>query len=334
MAMVDPSFKNGQKLTDLAVVSQYALDPVVICRSAGLHRVSELGRGCTRDVSWLFSLPEQSLDQFLATDEGERFLGQLRADLQQALKVWLGGGSREEAERFSRMLGTGNILDTAQYPESRDYPQRLVGAILACEQEEDTKIPWMLDPENLVEALIERWEDLSVHSRQRIRHAFLGIDATHLPPKIASGLKTCGIIQTRRSHLTKWLTDPKVLAYLVVIIYSSLRVLPVSLVKEFHGSLLVLWTMDIVTAIPYTWGVLAMFTAKRQSVRIIGTLTTAITFAAPYVYFAMTGKDYPTYVIVIVILFIISGFFVEGSKYLRERYLVNFLQKPQETGTN
>ncbi|MBS5963338.1 hypothetical protein [Varibaculum cambriense] len=334
MAMVDPSFKNGQKLTDLAVVSQYALDPVVICRSAGLHRVSELGRGCTRDVSWLFSLPEQSLDQFLATDEGERFLWQLRADLQQALKVWLGGGSREEAERFSRMLGTGNILDTAQYPEGRDYPQRLVGAILTCEQEEDTKIPWMLDPENLVEALIERWEDLSVHSRQRIRHAFLGIDATHLPPKIASGLKTCGIIQTRRSHLTKWLTDPKVLAYLVVIIYSSLRVLPVSLVKEFHGSLLVLWTMDIVTAIPYTWGVLAMFTAKRQSVRIIGTLTTAITFAAPYVYFAMTGKDYPTYVIVIVILFIISGFFVEGSKYLRERYLVNFLQKPQETGTN
>lgn len=334
MAMVDPSFKNGQKLTDLAVVSQYALDPVVICRSAGLHRVSELGRGCTRDVSWLFSLPEQSLDQFLATDEGERFLGQLRADLQQALKVWLGGGSREEAERFSRMLGTGNVLDTAQYPEGRDYPQRLVGAILTCEQEEDTKIPWMLDPENLVEALIERWEDLSVHSRQRIRHAFLGIDATHLPPKIASGLKTCGIIQTRRSHLTKWLTDPKVLAYLVVIIYSSLRVLPVSLVKEFHGSLLVLWTMDIVTAIPYTWGVLAMFTAKRQSVRIIGTLTTAITFAAPYVYFAMTGKDYPTYVIVIVILFIISGFFVEGSKYLRERYLVNFLQKPQETGTN
>lgn len=334
MAMVDPSFKNGQKLTDLAVVSKYALDPVVICRSAGLHRVSELGRGCTRDVSWLFSLPEQSLDHFLDSKEGERFLGQLRADLQRALKVWLGGGTREEAERFSRMLGTGRILDAAQYPEGRDYPQRLVGAILACEQEEDAKIPWMLDPEDLVEALIERWEDLSVHSRQRIRHAFLGVDATHFPPKIASGLKACGIIQTRRSHLAKWLTDPKVLAYLVVITYSSLRVLPVSLVKEFHGSLLVLWTMDIATAIPYTWGVLAMFTAKRQLVRIIGTFTTAITFAAPYVYFAMTGKDYPTYVIVIVILFIISGFFVEGSKYLRERYLVNFLLKPQETGTN
>ena len=334
MAMVDPSFKNGQKLTDLAVVSKYALDPVVICRSAGLHRVSELGRGCTRDVSWLFSLPEQSLDHFLDSKEGERFLGQLRADLQRALKVWLGGGTREEAARFSRMLGTGRILDTAQYSAGRDYPQRLVGAILTCEQEEDTKIPWMLDPEDLVQALIERWEDLSVHSRQRIRHAFLGIDATHLPLKIASGLKACGIIQTRRSHLAKWLTDPKVLAYLVVITYSSLRVLPVSLVKEFHGSLLVLWTMDIVTAIPYTWGVLAMFTAKRQLVRIIGTFTTAITFAAPYVYFAMTGKDYPTYVIVIVILFIISGFFVEGSKYLRERYLVNFLQNPQTTGTN
>ena len=127
----------------------------------------------------------------------------------------------------------------------------------------------------------------------------------------------------------KWCTDPKVLAYLVVITYSSLRVLPVSLVKEFHGSLLVLWTMDIATAIPYTWGVLAMFTAKRRWVRMVGTFTTAITFAAPYVYFAMTGRDYPTYVIVIVILFIISGFLVEGTKYLRERYLVNFLLKPR-----
>ena len=334
MAMVDPSFKNRQKLTDLAVVSKYALDPVVICRSAGLHRISELGRGCTRDVSWLFSLPEQSLDHFLATKEGDQFLGQLRADLQRAFTVWLGAGTREEAGRFSRMLGTGRILDVAQYPDGRDYPRRLVGAIVSSLQEEATKIPWMLDPEDLLKAIIDRWENLSVHTRQRVRHAFLGIDATHLPPKISGGLKACGIIETRRSPLVKWLTDPKVLAYLVVITYSSLRVLPVSLVKEFHGSLLVLWTMDIVTAIPYTWGVLAMFTAKRQMVRIVGTFTTAITFAAPYVYFAMTGKDYPTYVIVIVILFIISGFFVEGSKYLRERYLVNFLLKPQETGTN
>ena len=85
--------------------------------------------------------------------------------------------------------------------------------------------------------------------------------------------------------------------------------------------------MDITTAIPYAWGVLAMFTAKRQWVRIVGTFTTAVTFAAPYVYFAITGRDYPPYVIVVVILCIISGFLVEGTKYLRERYLLNFLIK-------
>ena len=324
--MIDSSFKKGRKLTDLAVVSEYAVDPVVLCRGAGLHRVSELGRGCTRDVSWLFSLPEQTFDQFLATQEGERFLGQLRADLQRALSIWIGGGSRSEAAFLSRLLGTGRIVDTAHYPDGMEYRERLVSSIPSGEHpEKDVRRPWMLDPHNLVGAIIDRWEDLHPLTRQRIRQAFLGIDATHLPPEISGALRACGIKQTRRSRLAKWFTDPKVLAYLVVITYSSLRVLPVTLVKEFHGSLLVLWTMDIATAIPYTWGVLAMFTAKRTWVRIVGTFTTAITFAAPYVYFAMTGKDYPTYVIVIVVLFIISGFLVEGSKYLRERYLLKFL---------
>ncbi len=328
MATIDPSFKNGQKLTDLAVISDYSLDPVVLCRGAGLHRVSELGRGCTRDISWLFSLPEQSFDQFLATQEGERFLGQLRTDLQRALCIWIGGGSRSEAANLSRLLATGRIVDTAHYPAGMEYRKRLISTITAADDpKDDYKRPWMLDPHHVIGAIIDRWEDFAPYTKQRIRQAFLGIDATHLPPEISGALRACGIKQTRRSRLAKWFTDPKVLAYLVVITYSSLRVLPVSLVKEFHGSLVVLWTMDIATAIPYTWGVLAMFTAKRQLVRVVGTFTTAITFAAPYVYFAMTGKDYPTYVIVIVILFIISGFLVEGTKYLRERYLVKFLLK-------
>lgn len=329
MALIESSSNKGRKLTDLAVVSKYSVDPVVLCRGNGLHRVSELGRGSTRDVSWLFSLPEQNFDGFIASEEGERFLRELRWDLQRALSVWLGGGSSAQAERLAHLLGSSTLVDAAHYPGGMEYRKRLVGAIPSAERESDPARPWMLDPRNLVGAIIDRWEDLSENTRQRIRQAFLGIDATRLPPELSGALKACGITKTHRSRLVKWCTDPKVLAYLVVITYSSLRVLPVSLVKEFHGSLLVLWTMDIATAIPYTWGVLAMFTAKRRWVRMVGTFTTAITFAAPYVYFAMTGRDYPTYVIVIVILFIISGFLVEGTKYLRERYLVNFLLKPR-----
>lgn len=328
MSPIGSSSRRATKLTDLTVVSKYALDPVVLCRAAGIHRISELGRGSTRDVSELFALPSQDFHSFLCSNEGEEFLAQLRQDLQRPLCVWLGAGSSEEAERLSRLLGTSRIIDGATYPEGLEYRKRLVSSSgTPTQAENNKKRPWILDPRNLMGAIIDQWEDLSENARQRVRQALLGIDATHLSPEISGALTACGIKQTHRSRLIKWFTNPKVLSYLLVVTYSSLRVLPVSLVKEFHGSLLVLWTMDITTSIPYAWGVLAMFTAKRQWVRIVGTFTTAVTFAAPYVYFAMTGRDYPPYVIVVVILFIISGFLVEGTKYLRERYLLNFLIK-------
>lgn len=85
--------------------------------------------------------------------------------------------------------------------------------------------------------------------------------------------------------------------------------------------------MDIGTAIPYTWGILAMLTDPRRSMRLWGTFIAAVTFAAPYVYFAMTGEDYPWYVILVVILLMFGGVALEGAKYFKEKYLISLLEK-------
>lgn len=104
----------------------------------------------------------------------------------------------------------------------------------------------------------------------------------------------------REGPLRRLLGDPRAPVYLAVAIYSALRALPVALIPQFHGSLLILWSIDIITAIPYTWGVLAMLFAPRVGIRALAAATTLVTFVAPYVYFWLNGRDYPLYVVIVI----------------------------------
>ena len=150
---------------------------------------------------------------------------------------------------------------------------------------------------------------------------FRGVDATAYPHDILATLGTLAIPVRHRSALSKVIRNPRVYVYLVVFIYSALRALPVVFVKEFEGSLLVLWSIDVLTAIPYTWGVMAMVTGSRTRTRVLGTITTVVTFVAPYVYFGLHGRDYPPSVIVVIAAMILAGLGLEVGKYRQERNL-------------
>ncbi|WP_313812951.1 hypothetical protein [Glutamicibacter sp.] len=123
----------------------------------------------------------------------------------------------------------------------------------------------------------------------------------------------------RACGLSRMLSNPKFTVYLVVFIYSSLRALPVAFIKEFHGNLFILWSIDIITAVPYTWGVLTMLFAKRWQMRALGTLTTVVTFASPYVYFWLHGRDYPPFVAVIIAALTLLSVGMEFIKFRQER---------------
>lgn len=163
--------------------------------------------------------------------------------------------------------------------------------------------------------------------RRLLRHhpeeaaAFEGADATGFPHDIVSRLSELMIPVRHRSAISRFLRNPRVYVYLVVFVYSALRALPVVFVKEFEGSVLVLWSIDIITAVPYTWGVIAMVTGRTRKIRVLGALTTVVTFVAPYVYFGLHGRDYPPYVIIVIAILVLSGLGLEVVKFRQERRL-------------
>lgn len=170
-----------------------------------------------------------------------------------------------------------------------------------------------LFPPNLLRSKLDQEPEVAAE--------FTNMDTVRVPQDIVDRFADAGVETRRASWMSRLLKNPKTLVYLVVFIYSSLRALPVVFVKEFEGSILLLWTIDVVTAIPYTWGVLAMVLGSKPLIRVAGALTTVVTFMAPYIYFWMKGTAYPWYVTVIVGFLIFTGVAIEIAKYVQEKTL-------------
>ena len=117
------------------------------------------------------------------------------------------------------------------------------------------------------------------------------------------------------------------LAYVVVFIYSSLRALPVAFVPGFRGQWWVLWLIDILTAVPYTWGIVEMVAGRRLRWRLLGLATTLLTFLAPYVYFWIHGRDSPPGVLAIVVAMIVGSAGLEAARWWRDRVIVRGLEE-------
>lgn len=111
----------------------------------------------------------------------------------------------------------------------------------------------------------------------------------------------------------------KLAIFLFIVVYSTVRVLLASQVKEFEGSIWLLWLIDVGTAWPYVWGVFRMFGGKTLIDRLIGGLVAVPAFAAPYIYWYLNGEGYPAYVHLIVGIFILTGICNELFRYLRTK---------------
>ncbi len=144
---------------------------------------------------------------------------------------------------------------------------------------------------------------------------------THRTPHKALAMLPESILVQLTSVLQRVLRHPSLPVYVIVFVYSSLRVLPVALIREFHGSLLVLWAIDLITAVPYTWGVLAMLFAPKRRIRLLAALTTLVTFVGPYVYFWLHGRGYPPYVPIVIVGLTLASVLLEANRYRQEQGL-------------
>ncbi|MGQ7313319.1 hypothetical protein ACUOFU_16560 [Microbacterium arabinogalactanolyticum] len=263
-------------------ISSRALRPDAICAVAGVPRLAELGPRNTRFVE----------------------PAQLRDPVQRVVVL------REALEHGIRMLFVEVASPLEGVLLADDLPG-LVHPVDDAPQEEDA-----LHAVNVVQLLRFCLASAPVETAE----ALTGMPTRHVPRAAMRLLPPDAPV--RRMHpLRRLMGDPSVPVYLAVGIYSALRALPVAFIPQFHGSLLVLWMIDILTAVPYTWGVLAMLFAPRRWIRMLATLTTITTFAAPYVYFWMHGRDYPPFVVAVIAALTIASISIEVVKYLQERML-------------
>jgi len=183
-----------------------------------------------------------------------------------------------------------------------------------------------LSPLALLMALTDGDDD----SRRYLRTVLAGVDTLRCSSRAIVALQRSGVEVVPRSRALRLLWNPVALAYLVVFVYSSLRAIPVAFVPGFHGQVWVLWTIDILTAIPYTWGLVEMVAGRRIRYRLLGLATTLVSFLAPYVYFWITGRDYPPWVITVVMAMIVGSAGLEALRWWRERLIVQGLAEASD----
>lgn len=178
-------------------------------------------------------------------------------------------------------------------------------------------------------AWLRTWAEGRPEQRAFVTTTFAGAESSTISSGNYRVLRELGVELIPSSWLYRAVHSPKFWAYVVVFVYSTLRALPVILVPHFHGSVALLWTMDVVTAIPYTWGLVAFFTAHKAWVRAAGFSVTLITFIAPYIYFWTHGRGYSWEVNAVVVAMILGAILYETFNYLRDRAVATGLRSRQ-----
>lgn len=261
--------------------ARHGLDPEKIRRIAGVDRLAELGRREILQVS-----PDALLDP-------DRFVHLLRQSIENRCLLWF--FETQDEELLSRLH---DVLPSLIH--------RLDTSAQAC--------VWGVSVHQVVLHILHA-DDATMRSR------LAGVDISYLHRRLRAEFPHANVPSRRSNWFVRRWRDPRTWLYLIVFLYSSLRALPVVFVPQFHGNVWILWAIDVLTAIPYTWGILAMITATRPVVRAIGTVTSLVTFAAPYVYFWQHGNDYPPLVIALLIAMIVGSIAVEVLRWWQERSL-------------
>ena len=166
--------------------------------------------------------------------------------------------------------------------------------------------------------LLKAWSQGSDRQRAFIRKSMAGLDTLTTSSTATWAARQVGAPIIERSFFLRLCRNPKFIAYVVVLAYSLIRAVPVMYVPHFKGNWRVLWAIDIITAIPYTWGIIEMVSGQRLWHRVIGAITTAVTFFAPYVYFLMYGRHAPLSVWLVVAAIFFSAIFLEVYRTMRD----------------
>ncbi len=282
---------------DLPIVRRHHLDAELLLELSGASRLGDLRPSIVVEEPLLADLTLEDPSQFAVRTAETVAIGQeLRASLEHGVVLALAEVHPARLGKLEHLIGEGLV--------HRAGPLGANGLQ-----------PIAISPR----AVVEAWCAQPGPRREFLRHALAGLDTLTLRSGVVRSLRVAGVSVIERSAVLRFARHPRVIAYAAVLLYSALRALPVTLVPGFVGKLWVLWTIDLVTALPYTWGIIAMVAARTLPMRLLGLVVAVVTFVAPYLYFWSHGKDYPLSVNLVVIGMIVGAIALEGVRWLRDR---------------
>ena len=271
-----------------------------------IDRIGDLTRFNVAEVPELAHL--SSPPELLAPDEHGWALGHaLSLAVEHGQRLWLSEVTPAQLERLRAVVGE-ELVHIASPDEPGDAGSDADGNVVVA-----------VSPRRL----LDEWATGTPAQISYLRTVLEGTDPLRVSRHTLAALREAEVDLVPRAGIVRLLHNPRFLAYATVFIYSSLRALPAVYAPGFRGNPWVLWTIDIVTAVPYTWGIIAMVAGRRRRIRFTGFLVTLITFVAPYVYFFFAGgnggsNSYPQWVIMVVIGLVLATFLLEGGRWLRD----------------
>lgn len=311
-----------RSILDLPFAHAFPLDPVLVKDISGVSRLSELNAKNSVIVDSLRSLAHTNTQDFYAIDDAAEALGTaLRMSVSSRQLLWLSSLPQSDVDKVRSILGDDIVHVIGPALAVDKLNEDILEIPHALKRAGEPLVPIAVSPTEIVQS----WAN-GTHAQQKLLAYLLeGTNTLVMQQKNLLTLRKVGTKLLERNPVWRLLYNPKVLAYLVVLVYSSLRALPVVFVPGFHGNVWVLWSIDIITAIPYTWGIVEMITGHSFGRRMLGLLITLVTFVSPYVYFWANGRDYPVWVTIFVITLIVAACAVEYARWLRDRVIYAIL---------
>ena len=282
-----------RSILDIEIARTYQWDAATIISISGVDRAGDL---TTRIVEVPGSLSDIAAEGFSPhSPAGHALSHELHDAIQRRVRLWIADIPTRDLPRLRDALGA-DIIHEAGVAR-------------------DGYTPVAMSPLEL----LEHWASGSDEQREFMRVAMAGLDTLTTSSHATHASRAIGASIIERSAFLRLCRNPKFIAYVVVLVYSMARAVPVMYVPHFRGDWRILWAIDMITAIPYTWGLIEMVAGQKLWHRIVGAATAAITFLAPYVYFLMYGRHAPPGVWTAIALIFFGGIFLEVFRYQRDR---------------
>ncbi|RRD47252.1 hypothetical protein [Tessaracoccus sp. OH4464_COT-324] len=293
---------------DTRVAKHFALDPDELLRVSGADRIGDLNPRNVGHSDILGELTADNLD--IHCPMGLALGQQLVSALERRQWLWLAVVDERRVSALQELLGP-ELLHIVG-PATDQIPEAMHPKL----ENAQRVVPVAINPCQWVQKWATEGDE---HQRSYLHDALEGTDTLTVSRHVYAALQELRVDVIDRAPVLRFIRSPKVIAYIVVLLYSALRALPVSFVPEFHGRLWILWAIDLGTAIPYTWGIVAAVAARSWKTRALGAVVAVITFVLPYVYFWANGKHYPPYVVAIVVGMIVGAIALEIGRILRDK---------------